>query len=65
VVAARLGGEATVKRYFLNDGQVVLEAANTDFAPILVKEYEDFAVLGRVRGLYRTITADHTSVVEA
>ncbi|HEX7242594.1 MAG TPA: transcriptional repressor LexA, partial [Longimicrobiaceae bacterium] len=53
VVAARLGGEATVKRYFAHDGKVVLEPANTDFAPILVNEFEDFHILGRVGGLFR------------
>jgi repressor LexA len=53
VVAARLGGEGTVKRYFNRDGEVVLEPANPDYAPILVHEHEDFQVLGRVTGLFR------------
>lgn len=53
IVAARLGGEATVKRYFRRDNQVVLEPANTDYAPILVHQYDDFTVLGRVGGLFR------------
>lgn len=53
IVAARVGGEAAVKRYFRRGGQVVLEPANPDFAPILVHEYDDFAVLGRVAGLFR------------
>lgn len=55
VVAARLGGEGTVKRYFERDGKVVLEPANTDFAPMLVHEYDDFAILGRVTGLFRRL----------
>ncbi len=57
IVAARLGGEATVKRYFRRDDQVVLEPANSDYAPILVREYDDFTVLGRVAGLFRRIAA--------
>jgi repressor LexA len=65
IVAARLGGEATVKRYFARDGQVVLEPANPGFAPTLVHEYDDFAVLGRVIGLFRTFTAKHTAAVGA
>jgi repressor LexA len=65
VVAARIGGDATVKRYFRNGEKVVLEAANTSFAPMLVHEYEDFAVLGRVSGLFRRLTRDHTQTVEA
>jgi repressor LexA len=63
IVAARLGGEATVKRYFKRDEQIVLEPANPDFAPILVREYDDFAVLGRVAGLFRRITADQPEPV--
>lgn len=63
VVAARLGGEATVKRYFARDDDVVLEPANPDYAPILVREVEDFAVLGRVTGLFRRFNARHTEAV--
>lgn len=54
-VAARLGGEATVKRYFRREEDVVLEPANPDYAPILVREYDDFTVLGRVAGLFRRV----------
>lgn len=55
IVAARLAGEATVKRYFRRGDQVVLEPANPDYAPILVHQYDDFTVLGRVAGLFRRI----------
>lgn len=63
IVAARLGGEATVKRYFARDGKVVLEPANTSYAPMLVHEYDDFTVLGRVCGLVRRFTSQHTSAI--
>ena len=63
IVAARLAGEATVKRYFARDGKVVLEPANTSYAPMLVHEYDDFAVLGRVCGLVRRFTSQHTSAI--
>lgn len=63
IVAARLDGEATVKRYFRRGGQVVLEPANSDYAPILVREYDDFTVLGRVAGLFRRFTAAQTQAV--
>ncbi|CAN5294422.1 transcriptional repressor LexA [soil metagenome] len=53
IVAARIDGGATVKRYFQHGEEVVLEPANTDFAPLLVRDYEDFAILGRVGGLFR------------
>ena len=63
IIAARLGGESTVKRYFRRDEQVVLEPANTDYAPILVREYDDFTVLGRVGGLFRRFAARQTEAV--
>ncbi len=63
IVAARLGGESTVKRYFRRDDQVVLEPANPDFAPILVREYDDFTILGRVAGLFRRFTAKQTQAI--
>lgn len=63
VVAARLRGEATVKRYFERDDQVVLEPANSDFAPLLVHADDDFSILGRVTGLFRRFTAQQTEAV--
>lgn len=63
IVAARVDGEGTVKRYFERDSKVVLEPANTDYAPMLVHEYDDFAVLGRVVGLYRQFTPQQTRAI--
>ncbi|HEY0015070.1 MAG TPA: transcriptional repressor LexA [Longimicrobium sp.] len=63
VVAARIDGDATVKRYFANGGQVVLEPANTSYAPILVHEHNDFAILGRVTGIHRRLTRAHTEAI--
>jgi len=53
IVAARIDGEGAVKRYRESGGDVVLESANPEYPPIRVREYEDFAILGRVAGLYR------------
>jgi repressor LexA len=63
IVAARLDGGATVKRYFARNGEVMLEPANSDFAPILVNNHDDFAVLGRVTGLFRRFTTQQVEVV--
>lgn len=61
IVAARLGGEGTVKRFFAGDAdQPVLEPANPDFPPIVVRSVDDFAVLGRVTGLLRRFTREQT-----
>jgi len=65
VVAARIDGASTVKRYFSKDGRVVLEPANSDFAPILVDEHADFTILGRVVGLFRRFTPVQTATIEA
>jgi repressor LexA len=56
IIAARLDGKATVKRFFQKDGRIVLEPANSDYAPILVNEFGDFTVLGRITGLFRRFT---------
>lgn len=63
IVAARLAGEATVKLYFRRDEQIVLEPANTDYAPVLVREYDDFTLLGRVAGLFRRFTAEQAEPI--
>lgn len=63
IVAARLEGEGTVKRYFERSGLVVLEPANPDFAPAVVQEFEDFAILGRVTGLFRRFSAKDTEAI--
>lgn len=63
VIAARLGDEATVKRYFERDGQVVLEAANSDFAPALINSSDEFSILGRVTGLFRRFTAPQVQAI--
>ena len=63
IIAARLRGEATVKRFFRRDDAMVLEPANPTYAPILVNGEDDFAMLGRVTGLFRRFTAQHTEAV--
>lgn len=60
VVAARVGGEGCVKRYFRRGADIVLEPANPKYAPMLVHEHDDFSVLGRVTGLFRRFTTEHT-----
>jgi repressor LexA len=65
IVAARLDGKAAIKRLFSNGGDLVLEPAHADYAPILVREHDDFALLGRVVGLYRRIASGQPAVVES
>lgn len=55
IVAVKLGNEPMVKRLFRNGAEVVLEAANPDYAPILIHEDDDWMLLGRVTGLFRQL----------
>ncbi len=61
IVAARLGGRSTIKRYYAGDGEVVLQPANSDYAPILVRDHSDFTILGRVAGVFRRFTREQTA----
>jgi repressor LexA len=53
VVAVRIGDEALVKHYFERDGKVVLESASPGHESLHVNPGTEFAVLGRVTGLFR------------
>jgi repressor LexA len=53
IVAARLGGEATVKTMMHRGSSIVLEAASDGEQPIEVGPRDDFAVLGVVCGVFR------------
>lgn len=63
VVAARIDGEAVVKRMFSQDGQTMLQSENSDYAPRLVTNGDDFALLGRVTGIFRHLTRAQTETV--
>lgn len=53
MIAARLGEDATVKTYSRRDGRVVLVPANPEEDEIEVAPGEDFAILGKVCGVFR------------
>ncbi len=57
VIVVRVGGEPTVKRYHRRGGEVVLEPANANFAPMLVRRGEELTVIGRVLGVVRRLRA--------
>lgn len=57
IVVAVLDGEATVKRYYPEDGAIRLQPENPDFDPIIVKKKgADFRIAGKVVGLLRRIS---------
>ena len=53
IIAARIGGEATVKVYTRRGGSVVLEPANPAEREITITPGMDFSVLGIVCGVFR------------
>ena len=53
IIAARLGDEATVKTFTKRDGRIVLMPANPEEKEILVEEGDEFAVIGKVCGVFR------------
>ena len=53
IIAARLGEEATVKTYTHRDDKVVLLPANPEEHEIVVKDTDEFAIIGKVCGVFR------------
>ena len=54
IVVAVIGGEATVKRYYPENGRVRLQPENEDYEPIMVDKHSgDFRIAGKVVGLLR------------
>jgi repressor LexA len=53
MIAARLGEEATVKRFTHRDEHITLVPANPDEREIVVQPGDDFAVLGKICGIFR------------
>jgi repressor LexA len=54
IVVAVIGEEATVKRFYPENGRVRLEPANTDYGPIIVdRNAPGFRIAGKVVGLIR------------
>ena len=57
IVVALLGDEATVKRFYREEGRIRLQPENAAMEPIIVDEGESCAVLGRVVAVFRTLPA--------
>ena len=53
IIAARIGEDATVKTYTHRDGHVVLVPANPEEHEIVIRDDDDFAIIGKVCGVFR------------
>ncbi|MCW8850580.1 MAG: transcriptional repressor LexA [Melioribacteraceae bacterium] len=54
IVIAMVDKDTTVKRYSKNKTKIELLPANKDFKPITISPDNDFTILGKVVGVYRT-----------
>ncbi len=57
IVAARIGEEATVKRFARHGNRIELQAQNPNYAPIPLRKSDNAAIIGKVVGLLRGYTA--------
>ncbi|BDI28758.1 LexA repressor [Capsulimonas corticalis] len=53
IVAARIGEEATVKRFRRHGNRIELQAQNPNYAPIPLRKSDNAAIIGKVVGLLR------------
>lgn len=56
IIVALLGDEATMKRFVINDGKIYLVPENENYDPILVENPEEFSIIGKVVGVFRSYT---------
>lgn len=54
IIVARIGDETTVKRFYRIAGTVILEPANKQHQPIVVKDPQELTIEGRVVALIRS-----------
>ena len=53
IVAARIGEEATIKRFSRHGNRIELHAQNPNYAPIPLRKADNAAIIGKVVGLLR------------
>lgn len=56
IVVAMVDGEATLKRFFRENGAIRLQPENPDMAAIIIPEgFHDVTIIGKVVGVYRDL----------
>jgi len=55
IVVAMIAGEATVKRFYRENGRIRLQPENRTMDPIYADSNDDIAVLGRVGAIFRKL----------
>lgn len=56
IVVALLRDEATMKRLVIEDGKIYLVPENENYEPIVVENPEEFSIIGKVIGVFRSYT---------
>ncbi len=56
IVVALLGEEATIKRFYKEEGRVRLQPAHPTMAPLLVSSDQPFTILGKVVAVFRQVS---------
>ena len=58
LAAVRIGEEATLKRVYLSPGQMILQAENPAYAPMVYTgpQLEDVAIEGKIVGIWRVVS---------
>lgn len=54
IVVALLRDEATMKRFFKKENKVMLVPENEKYFPIEIEDMEEFSIVGKVIGVFRT-----------
>jgi repressor LexA len=54
IVIALLHDEATMKRFIARDNKIFLMPENEKYKPIEVEDPENFSIVGKVVGVFRT-----------
>ena len=54
IVVALLQDEATMKRFLARDNKIYLMPENENYNPIEIEDREDFSIIGKVIGVFRT-----------
>ncbi len=56
IIVALIGDEATMKRLVIDDGKIFLVPENENYEPIIIENPEEFTIIGKVVGVFRSYT---------
>jgi len=54
IIVALIKDEATMKRFSLIEGRIHLIPENDNYEPIIIDNFEDFSIVGKVIGVFRS-----------